>query len=104
MKTKEGLTRNKIVSLLRRHEDMLKKYKVKRIGVFGSYAKGTQTSKSDVDFLVEFERPSFDDYMALAEDLEKLLGKKIDLLTPEGVRSIRVKEVAENIRRSVLYV
>ena len=104
METKKGLTRNSIVSMLRQHEDILKKYNVKRIGVFGSYAKGTQTSKSDVDFLVEFEQPSFDDYIALAKDLEKLLGRKIDLLTPEGIKSIRVKEVAESISRSVQYV
>ena len=104
MRTKKPLTRNRIVGMLRHHKDMLKKYQVKRIGLFGSYAKRTYTGKSDVDLLVEFKRPSFDNYMDLAEDLEKLLGRKIDLLTPEGVRSIRVKGVAEAIRRSVVYV
>ena len=104
MKKKDNLTRNRIVALLRRHEDMLTKYRVKRIGLFGSYVKGKQTSKSDIDFVVEFEQPSFDNYMNLAEYLEKLLGKKIDILTPEGIKSIRVKKIAQNINRSVLYV
>ena len=90
--------------LLRQHEHMLKKYHVKRIGLFGSYAKGTQRATSDIDFLVEFEPPSFDNYVSLAEDLEQLLGKRIDLLTPEGVKSIRIKKVAERISRSVRYV
>ncbi|MBI2174792.1 MAG: nucleotidyltransferase family protein [Candidatus Omnitrophica bacterium] len=97
-------TGNRIINILREHEDVLKKYKVKRIGLFGSYAKGTQRRKSDIDFLVEFEQPNFDDFMSLASYLEKLFGKKIDILTPEGVKGIRVRGIAEKITKNLLYV
>lgn len=82
---------------------MLSKYKVKRIGLFGSYVAGKQGKGSDLDFLVEFKEPTFDNFMNLANYLEKLFGKKIDILTPKGVEGIRVKEVAEDIKKSVVY-
>ncbi len=92
------------MTVLRQHQDILKKYKVRRIGLFGSYAKGKQNKRSDIDFLVEFEEPTFDNFMGLIKYLEKLFGKKVDILTPEGVESIRVKEIARNIKRNVVYV
>ncbi len=95
---------NRIINILRKREDVLKKYKVKRIGLFGSYAQGKQHRRSDIDFLVEFEQPNFDDFMSLASYLEKLFGKKIDILTPEGVKGIRVRGVAEKITRNLRYV
>src|SRR3989338_1748966 len=101
---KQRVTGNRIIGVLREHGDMLKKYKVKRIGLFGSYAQGKQNRRSDIDFLVEFEQPSFDDFMSLASYLEKLFGKKIDLLTPEGVKGIRVRGIAEKITKNLLYV
>lgn len=103
MVTKNDLTREKIFTLLRKHQDTLMKYKVSRIALFGSYAVGKQTSKSDIDFLVEFDEPTFDNFMKLVDFLEKLFHKRVDLLTPEGVGGIRVKEVAESIKRSLLY-
>jgi len=95
---------NRIINVLREHEDVLKKYRVKRIGLFGSYAQGKQNRGSDIDFLVEFEQPNFDDFMSLAAYLERLFGKKIDLLTPEGVKGIRVRGIAEKITKNLLYV
>jgi predicted nucleotidyltransferase len=101
---KQRAAGNRIITVLREHEDVLKRHRVKRIGLFGSYAKGIQRRESDIDFLVEFEQPNFDDFMSLAAYLERLFGKKIDLLTPEGVKGIRVRGVAEKITRSLLYV
>ena len=93
-----------IVKVLKDHKDILEKYDVKRIGLFGSYVRGKQTPQSDIDFLVEFGKPSFDNFMDLAFYLEDLFGKKVDLLTPAGVKDIRVKEVAKNIMDGVIYV
>ena len=98
------VTGNRIIDILREHEEALKKYKVRRIGVFGSYAKGKPHHKSDIDLLVEFEQPNFENFMDLASYLEKLFGKKVDILTPEGVKGIRVRGVAEKITRSLRYV
>ena len=59
----------------------LRKYGVKRIGLFGSYVRGTAIPASDIDFLVELERLTFDDYMGLTLFLEDLFQKNVDLVT-----------------------
>ena len=77
---------------------------VKRIGLFGSFARGTPRSDSDVDILVEFERPVGFKFMEFADHLEQVLGKKVDILTPAGLQSIRIKRIAREIEESVVYV
>ena len=104
MRCRGPLTQRDIVRTLRERNDTLKKLRVKRIGLFGSYARGRQTGKSDLDFLVEFEEPDYDNFLALADYLERLFGKKVDLLTPDGVKGIRVRSVATSIKKSVVYV
>lgn len=81
IKNKKELTDKKIMSLLKKHNDILKKYKVKRIGLFGSYVRGEQKKQSDIDFLVEFEEPTFDNFMDLIFYFEELFGRKIELIT-----------------------
>ena len=80
-KRKKELTEKEIMVLLKEHRDILRKYKVKRIGLFGSYVRGEQKRQSDIDFLVEFEEPTFDNFMDLAFYFEGLFGKKIELIT-----------------------
>ncbi len=58
IKNKKELTDKKIMGLLKKHNNILKKYKVKRIGLFGSYVRGEQKRYSDIDFLVELEEPN----------------------------------------------
>lgn len=74
------------IELLRSHEKKIKKeFGVKRIGVFGSFARGEQRETSDVDILVEFEKPTFDNFMNLAFFLEDLFQRKVDLVTPNSL-------------------
>lgn len=103
MKTKE-LTKDEIINKLKKHKKELKAYGVKRIGLFGSFAKDDGKKKSDIDFFVEFEDPSFDNFMGLSYFLEHLFGRKIEILTPAGVESIRIKHIKEEIQRSIVYV
>jgi hypothetical protein len=111
LKNKKILTTEEIINLLKTNKDVLEKYKVKRIGLFGSYVRGEQKKKSDIDLVVEFDLPAFgkdfeglfDIFMDLSFYLEDLLGKKVDILTPISIESIRIKEVAEAIKRSVIY-
>ncbi len=99
------MTRENVIEILRKELPyFVSQYGVKRIGLFGSYAKGTPAKGSDVDILVEFEKPIGLKFIEFAEYLEKLLGRKTDILTPAGVDGIRVKRVAENIRDSIVYV
>ena len=85
IRTKGPLTKQGILSLLRTNEDILKKCKVKRIGLFGSYVRGQQRRGSDVDFLVEFTEPTYDNFYTLSLSLERLFRKKVDLITPDGL-------------------
>jgi predicted nucleotidyltransferase len=69
------------------HKGQLRQYGVKRCGVFGSFARGQQTEESDIDILVEFEpgNKSFDNFMKLAFFLEDMLGRRVELVTPESL-------------------
>jgi hypothetical protein len=79
-------------------------YGVKKIGFFGSYAKGSPAETSDIDVIVEFERPIGFKFIEFAEELERLLGRKVDLLTAAGLGTIRSSQVAADIAQSVVYV
>ena len=99
------MTRENVIEILRKELPyFVSQYGVKKIGLFGSYAKGTPAKGSDVDILVEFEKPIGLKFIEFAEYVEKLLGSKTDILTPAGVDGIRIKKVAENIRSSIVYV
>ena len=77
---------------------------VKRIGLFGSCVRGSLGRDSDVDILVEFERPIGLKFMEFADHLERVLDRKVDILTPAGLRSIRIKRIVQEIEESVIYV
>ena len=76
-----------IVKTLREHKKMLKeKYKIKRIKIFGSYAEGKQKKSSDIDIIVDFEQiPTLIELIKIQEELETILGVKVDLLTEESI-------------------
>jgi len=99
------LTQEGIIAVLRKELPHLSSYYgVKRIALFGSFAKGEQRADSDIDILVEFKRPIGLKFMDFAEYIEKLMNRKVDILTPEGINGIRIKSVAENIERGLIYV
>lgn len=100
MSTKEEI----IQALQENYPYLASEYGVKRIGLFGSYAKDRPTETSDVDIVVEFDRPIGFRFTALAEYLENLLGKRVDLLTPAGIQGIRIERMARDIEESMVYV
>lgn len=71
--------RAELIAAARRHG-------ASNIRLFGSVVRGEETQSSDVDLLVDLsEERGFDDYLALAEELEALIGRKVDLVTSRGV-------------------
>lgn len=80
--------------------DLHKKYGVKSIGLFGSYSDNSYNEFSDVDILVEFEKPIGWSFFNLESELEDNLGKKIDLVTIQALKS-RIKD---NILNQVIYI
>ncbi|WP_022852649.1 nucleotidyltransferase family protein [Thermodesulfatator atlanticus] len=89
--------------LLKTHQKFLKKkFGIKEIGIFGSFARQEQTPVSDIDILVEFE-PSyktFDNYMDLKFYLEEILGLKVDLVTKKALK----KRIQPYIEADLIHV
>lgn len=98
IKNKKELTDKVIMGLLKKHNDILKKYKVKRIGLFGSYIRGEQKRNSDIDFLVEFEEPTFNNFMDLVFSLEDLFNKKVELITNGNLSPYMQPYVEKEVR------
>jgi len=99
------LTKEDIIRILRaNYPHLISEYGVKRIGLFGSYARNQPTETSDVDLVVEFDRPIGFRFVEFTEYLEHLLGKQVDVLTPAGLQGIRIERIAKNIEENTVYV
>ncbi len=74
--------------ILRQHlPEIRERYQVKSLGIFGSYIRGEQKKRSDLDLLVEFESyPSLFEFVHLQNELSKLVGIKVDLVTKSGLK------------------
>jgi len=99
------IKRENIIEVLRNESARLKsEFGVKRMALFGSFANDAQTDASDVDIMVDLERPLGLKFFDLADYLEKVLNKKTDILTRDALKTMRVKEVARSIEESLVYV
>lgn len=96
------MTKEEIIDYIRVHNNDIKQFGVERIGLFGSYARGDNTEKSDIDILVKFGDvgSKFYSYFNLKNYLEDSFKVTIDLCREEDIK----KEFKEEIERSVLYV
>ena len=95
------ITKDEIINKLKElkpilHED----YGVKRIGLFGSFSDKTNTDNSDIDILVELEKPIGWKFFSLELYLEKIFNRKIDLVTKNALK----KQIKDNILNQVNYV
>jgi len=92
----------KIEKILKQHKrGLVEKYKVKEVGIFGSYVKGKQKKRSDIDILVEFEEvPDVFLLIDLEDYLKKLLKKKVDVVRKGAVRP----ELKDIILKEVVYI
>src|SRR6266852_2977347 len=72
----------------------------RRIGVFGSFARGDARDDSDVDVYVEFEdaKRTYDNFFALHEMLEKLLGRRVDLVTDKSLSETKARLILPTVR------
>lgn len=82
------LAKKEILTNILAEREQIKKFGVKKIGLFGSFIRNQQKEKSDVDILVEFEKgmKTFDNYMELKFYLEKLLDCKVDLVIADALK------------------
>ena len=97
---KKMKTRKEIEDRIKNFKPFLaEKFKVKEIGIFGSYARGEEAEKSDVDILVEFYAPIGWEFIDLKETLEEILGEKVDIVTMEALKP----QLKEKILKEVVY-
>lgn len=95
-------TRQDLLDVLLQHSALIKSYGVNSLGIFGSFVKDSFTDESDVDFLVDFEpsKKTFDNFMDLSFFLEDLLGRKVELVTPQSLS----KFIGPHILKEVQHV
>jgi hypothetical protein len=95
-------TLNEIKKTLKKHKaEVVRDYKVKEIGIFGSVVHGEQKKRSDIDILVEYsELPDLLKLIELENKLQKLLKKKVDLIEKSGIRT----ELKDKILKEVVYI
>lgn len=77
----------RVEALLRAHESEILGFGVRRLALFGSVPRGTAGPLSDIDILVEFKQgeKSFDRFIELGDLLERILGRRVELVTPEAL-------------------
>jgi predicted nucleotidyltransferase len=92
-------TQSDIESKIRQAKPFLKeKYRLRKIGYFGSYACGDFREDSDVDVLVDFDGSVGWGFFDVQEYLENLLGKKVDLVTPNSIRKSWRDEILHQVK------
>ena len=75
-----------IFQTLKPYREKLRALGVRKLGLFGSYARGESKETSDLDFLVELEHETFDSYMNLKAFLEDLFEAEVDLVLVDAIR------------------
>jgi len=92
---------NEVIYKLQQIKPQLQReYAVKSIGLFGSFAAGSYTDGSDIDIMIEFERPVGIEFIDLSYLLEKELNRKVDVVSIKGIKDKYLKE----IERDIIYV
>jgi uncharacterized protein len=87
------MNKKEIIKKIEENTTQLKEFGVKQIGLFGSALSGKMQRDSDIDFLVDFNEPSFDNYMDLKFFLENLFEKPVDLVMTNTLKPILKKEL-----------
>lgn len=95
-------TTGQIIDYLRNHKDFFaSEYKVKKIGIFGSYARGNADEQSDIDIVVELEKPDLFYLIGVKQAVEEAMGGKVDVVRLRDKMNAALKQ---RIERDAIYV
>jgi uncharacterized protein len=101
MKKIKSVNLDKIINILKKHKEELKKrYNIKEIGVFGSYVRGEDKEKSDLDILIEFEEDADVDlleFVNMENYLSEIIGIKVDLVEKSGLKPRIGKHILKEV-------
>jgi uncharacterized protein len=81
-------------------KELFEKYPIKSLAIFGSYARNEQKEASDLDLMVEFHSRVGSEFIELADELEEILGIKVDLVSKKGIK----ERYFERIKEDLIYV
>lgn len=91
-------TLDKILETLRNYKPVLqKKYPVSALGVFGSYARGEATDKSDIDIAVDLNGPMGLNFIAMADEIEALFGIKVHVVPKRSIKPTYLQYIEKDI-------
>ncbi len=92
--------KKEVFSLLRQHQTQITEWGVSKIGLFGSFIRGEQTDRSDVDILVQFEKgkKTFKNFMRLAYFLEELFNRKTEVVTIESLSPFLKPHILKEVK------
>jgi predicted nucleotidyltransferase len=93
-------TFEQIKELIQKHkEELRKQYGLKEIGIFGSYVRGEQGTESDLDILIELEKPiGFVKFMRLERALSELLEIRVEMVTKKALKPHIGKRILQEVR------
>ncbi len=96
-------TQQSIQNIILQNKIHIQQFGTKKLGLFGSYSRNEQTDKSDLDFVVEFDKSkkNYKNFIHLCYFLEDIFGKKVDLLTVESLPIDR--RFTKNVLNDVVY-
>lgn len=95
-------TTGQIMDFLRSHKNFFaSEFKVKKIGIFGSYARGTGNDESDIDIVVELEKPDLYYLIGVKQTVEEAMGGKVDVVR---LRARMNDTLRQRIERDAIYV
>ena len=95
--------RDFILTTIKNHKSEFSKFGIRKIGLFGSYARNEQSNKSDIDILIDFDpdKENFDNYMAVYDLIENLFkNNKVEIITKNGLSPY----IGPGILKEVMYV
>jgi uncharacterized protein len=86
--------------LLSKKDDLLTRYHLKSLGIFGSCTRADFREDSDVDILIDYDKQMGIEFIDLAEELESILNRKVDLVSRNGIKP----KYFEEIKKDLIYV
>ena len=95
------IDKENITNILKANKlDLLARYHLKSIGIFGSFTREDFNNDSEIDILIDYDQPIGIEFIDLAEELEKILNLKVDLVSKNGVKP----KYLEEIQKDLVYV
>lgn len=90
---------NNVLQILKEHkQELMEKYPIKSLALFGSYSRGDYNENSDIDIMVELTEPAAMKFIQLSQDLEDIFQKKVDLVSKNGIKPRYMKFIEKDIQ------